>query len=323
VKNMALSGTLLALDDSRRKDPMEKPGNPLSSWELAPHPAGRRPHLSLLLAVPVLAAACATTDANQVTQPSVLGMTDQMPPYYSDGQLTLYQVQVPVTMPMRAPNGTLPTASDPAFPNPPFITIDDVKSEIRYTITNLDNTKHTIELLIDPWNEFVRYKPGIQIVSDEQTTPDLSGRDKLMVLDPLQRIQGTFTSDDTREVAIDLATVMELQACYITMSGCTSTATIDPMASVNGLFNHAFNVQNNSTGYDPLLAPFRLKLVPALIGFDLGLRSDSPENIAVEVQVDVTDTSSAGNRVLTPGSTDQTAMPMPTTILAPPKVKAM
>ena len=46
---------------------------------------------------------CSSSDS-QVTHPSVVGMTDTTPAYYSDGNTTLYEVQVPVTIPMRMPD---------------------------------------------------------------------------------------------------------------------------------------------------------------------------------------------------------------------------
>ena len=72
-----------------------------------PEPRGaRRPNLTLSGAVVLLAsvvsiAACSNGAADQVTRPVALGMTSSMMPYYSDGQITLYQVQIPVQLPVR------------------------------------------------------------------------------------------------------------------------------------------------------------------------------------------------------------------------------
>src|SRR5438034_6368927 len=69
--------------------------------------AGGAPHraVALLLtscaAVAALLLACANNDANQVMSPIVLGMTSTIAPFYSDGELTLYQVQTPVALPVR------------------------------------------------------------------------------------------------------------------------------------------------------------------------------------------------------------------------------
>ena len=46
----------------------------------------------------------------------------------------------------------------------PWILADDVQTTIRFTITNLDDTSNTLELLVDPWNPYVKYKPGVEII---------------------------------------------------------------------------------------------------------------------------------------------------------------
>src|SRR5678815_3503634 len=115
--------------------------------------------------------------------------TDTTPPYYDVGETTLYEVQTPVQMPMRAPNASEQAQLGPAptylasfgAQSAPWIKADDVQTTIRFTITNLDDTKHAFELLIDPWNPYVKYKPGIEIVSDEETLPDLSGFDRYYI----------------------------------------------------------------------------------------------------------------------------------------------
>ena len=48
-----------------------------------------------LLAV-ALVVACSNGSGDQVTRPVAVGMTSKMAPYYSDGQITLYQAQTPM-----------------------------------------------------------------------------------------------------------------------------------------------------------------------------------------------------------------------------------
>jgi hypothetical protein len=256
---------------------------------------------------------------SQVTKPNEVAITDTTAPYYNVGETTLYEVQIPVTMPMRAPDQTEQKQLGAAAPwyaafgasNAPWIKVDDVQTTIRFTITNLDDVPHALELLIDPWNPQVKYKPGIEIVSDEETLPDLSGYDRYYLLDKKERIEGTIVPDDTRELAIDLATVMNIQ-------------TMDPGdPDGNGLFNHTFNLQNRSTDGDLLIQQYipNATDVPAMIGFDLGLRSLEPMNVAVEVTVDVEDIS--GKRVMPADGTvdqDNQPMPPPASTLQPPKV---
>jgi hypothetical protein len=284
--------------------------------------AGARPHIAiagaaLLVGVASLAA-CTTGDA-QETPPIVLGMTDQIAPSYSDQELTLYEVQTPVELPVRKPNDQERQAlqglgDQPPYPRAPFLLVDDTRVEIRFTLSNLDDQEHTIELLLDPWNEFVRYRPGIQVVSDEETVPNFSGYDKFFVLPGKSRTQGTITSDDMRELAIDLATVQNILA-----------QPVDPMAAMSPtmLVNRAFNLQNRSNDGDPLLTPLIPKVIAGVTGFDLGLRGYAAGNVAVEITIDVTDVN--GNRVIEPGNSDPSITPMgiPHTILSPPAANPM
>ncbi len=288
----------------------------------APIFAVRAPQLLGGLVVAGLVA-CTGADS-QVTRPSIVGMTSTTPPIYSDSQTTIYEVLAPVTMPMRAPDAQETAKLGPApsyltgfgATTAPWIRVDDVQTTVRFTITNLDDQKHSVELLLNAWNPYVKYVPMIEIISQDVTLPDLSSYDRYYVLEPKSRYLGTLTPDDTREMAIDLATVMNMQA----------TDASDP--NLNALFNHTFDLQNRSTGYDPLIAGYipQPQDVPALIGFDLGLRSREQMNVAVEVTVDVQDVSD-GKKVLpagaAPNDPNNQPMPPPMGTLSPPKAPAM
>jgi hypothetical protein len=257
----------------------------------------------------VLVAGCADQKENQVLQPFVVGMTTNTAAFYSDGQVTLYQVQIPVPLPMRRPGDAEQKVQGPAPPLPrmPFLKQEDVEITVRFTLANLDDESRTVELLVDPWNEFVRYKPMIQVVSDEETAPDFSGFDKYFVLGPKERFEGVITPDDTKELAVDLATAESL----------IKAPPPNEADGVNGLVNRAFNLQNRSSRFDPLLTPTidALPAVPGLVGFDLGLRTTAAMNVAVEVIIDVRDIQ--GDRVVPPGKTDKT-FGTPGTTLSPP-----
>jgi hypothetical protein len=239
-------------------------------------------------------------------QPVVLGMTSDLKPAYSDGEITLYQVQVPVPLPIRKPqDGEVTGDAVAPFPNPIYLHNTDLRVEIRFTLTNLDDQKHTVELLIDPWNEFVRYRPGI-VVTDENALPDFSGYDNRFVLEPMSRTTGTITPDDTSELEVDLATAMNVDA-----HPPDAKAAID----ANQLMNRIFNLQNRSNGGDPLITPYIPSEIPGLTGFDLGLRTEESAKIAVEVVVDLTDLN--GNRIVPPGSS-QDEIGRPDRTLRPP-----
>jgi hypothetical protein len=261
-----------------------------------------------------LASACADTKEHQVLEPSIVGMTQNTAPFYRDAQITLYQVQIPVRLPMRSPGAEERATLKPMapFPRTPFLKATDVTITVHFTLANLDDGPRTVELLLDPWNEFVRYRPVVQAVNDEETTPDFSGFDKYFVLGPKERVEGVITPDDTLEMAVDLATA-ELVIAKPPANAAGPNAT----ESVNGLVNRAFNLQNRSSAYDPLLTPLiaQIPVVPGLTGFDLGLRTTEPGNVAVEVLVDVDDDN--GDRVVPPGDDAKTFGP-PGTLLSPP-----
>jgi len=83
------------------------------SWKLGvcfgsppPSRAGARPRLALFFCVCAFGLAqvgCSPSGADQVTNPIDLGMTSKLTPYYGDQNITLYQVQTPVALPVRKP----------------------------------------------------------------------------------------------------------------------------------------------------------------------------------------------------------------------------
>ena len=279
---------------------------------LAPSRAGLIPHvLSLALASGCVLAACESGNA-QEAPPTVLGMTNTMAPFYQDEELTLYEAQIPVPLPVRKPTAQdlMGLGSMAPYPRAPYLLDTDESVEIEYTISNLDNQEHNVELLLDPWNEFVRYRPGVTVVSDDETTPNLSGYDNIFPIPAMGRLTGTLTSDDTQEMAIDLATCMNI------LSAPVDPTDMDQATNESALCNRAFNIQNRSNDGDPLLTPLIPKVIAGLTGFDLGIRTMEPANVAVEISINIIDNN--GNRILAPGFTASQRIAMPTTILSLP-----
>lgn len=264
-----------------------------------------------LVVVGASVAGCANDGDTQVIPPVVLGMTETTPPAYDDGQMQIYESYLPVPLPLRRPTDEeRPKGDADPYPRPPFHLANDTRITARFTLSNLDDKQHTVEMLIDPWNEFVRYSPGI-VVSDEAATPNFSGIDRFFVLPPLGRIEGILTPDDIVELATDLGTAMKLDK--------TPQAPGSPFPGP-ALFNRAFNIQNRSSQPDPLLAPFIPKVVAGIVGFDLGLRTYEPAKIAIEVVLDVVDNN--GDRVI-PAGDDTKRVGRPGTALVPPAAPAM
>jgi hypothetical protein len=262
--------------------------------------------------VACVAVACASTGDEQVLAPVVLGMTAETAPIQSDGNESIFQVQTPVPLPMRAPTAAEAAGlgEAPPYPRAPFLLASHVRVEVRYVLSNLDDEPRTFELLFDPWNEFVRYRPGI-VVSDNEALPNLSGYNRFFTLAPKQRVEGVLTNDDTRELAVDLATAQAIAAAPPPQDADVGAAV---------LMNRAMNLQNRSSSPDPLLAPYIPRVIAGLTGFDVGLRAAQAGNIAIEITVDIKDVQ--GERVVEPGKSDPT-FGEPGETLSPPGARAM
>ena len=267
------------------------------------------PTAGALVLLGVLVAACAESDDKEVIPPVVLGMLQTTAPAYDDGEQKIYEVSRQVPLPYRRPeDAERPKGQQDPYPRKPFHVTKDSRVTVRYTLTNLDDQKHDVELLIDPWNEFVRYVPGFN-VGDEATVPNLSGIDRFVILPPKGRVEGIITPDDMVELATDLTVAMALLK-----------NPPDAMGDFAGpvLYNRTFNIQNRSSEPDPVLQqwiPASRPDVATVIGFDLGLRTAEAAKIAVELVIDLQDLN--GNRVVMEGETDK-QVGRPGTNLTPP-----
>ena len=241
----------------------------------------------------LLLCGCAEDEA-QRTLPSVqLAMNAGVSPFYDDGDLTMYEVRRAVELPILAPSaaelselGRHPVVP---FDRAPWVTLADVRVQITWTLTNLDDQVRTVEVLIDPWNEFARYSPGLMLVDaeDGEYLPNLSGIDYLYRLEgksrgEASRRHGTYTFDDMDELARDFATVMHLVE--------QPPPPIDGEEGDGALVyaNHAFAFQNHSSR-DALVKPWIPRVIPGLTGFEVALRTEEPATVAIELVVEVVD----------------------------------
>jgi hypothetical protein len=277
----------------------------------APRAVGIVPLFVALTGTCIGVGACSNGNnpGDQITPPVDLGMTPKMAAYYRDQNITILEAQTPVRLPVRKPTAADMKSLGPApkgtrYPHAPFLTAGDESVEVHYTISNLDAQQHSVWLLIDPWNEFVRWNPGVTIVSDEETQPNW-GYDLAFLVPGQSRIEGTFTSDDMLEIATKLASVENMLASAQAIAG------FDPAATANNIFNP----QNRSNSGDPLYTPWIPPVIAGLTGFDLGLRSYEAANIAVEITMEIKDVN--GNRFVAAGSSAaQIGMP-PRTLTVP------
>jgi hypothetical protein len=272
--------------------------------------------------------ACSSGSADQVTGPLDLGMTSKMDPYYSDGNLTLYESQKPVALPVRKPSDSELKALGPApkgtpYPRAPFLTADDESVEVHFTITNVDSTSHAVWLLVDPWNEFVRWRPGVTIVNDDETVPNL-GYDQAFAVPANSRIEGTLTADDLHEIATKLSAVEKVLSYPMTMGGqvpeypsgmAQGASTVDATTLCDNIFD--YQNRSNSVPPDTLYTPWIPPVVAGITGFDLGLRTyGDAANVAVEVTIDVVDLG--GNHFVAQDDTSTPKLGPPPKTLSPP-----
>jgi hypothetical protein len=263
------------------------------------------------MGVAVLALGCTESEETHTMKPLVLGMTSNMGSVYSSDEMTIYEAKLPVqlriTQPTTQEQQNLNSQTVEPYGPAPWVTIGEVKVQVSWTLSNLDPDPHNVEILLDPWNEYGRYWPGLALVDaeDEEFLPNLSGIDILMELpgtnsgDASRRF-GTFTYQDMDEVAIDLATVMNI----LKFGPQPDPANPDEDPTVT-LANHAFAVENRSFN-DPLVAPFVPQVIAGLVGFDIGLRTYEPANLALELVVEILDKDSG--KVL---ARDDDADPLP------------
>lgn len=240
--------------------------------------------------------ACTDDDSRRLDPVSVAMIGDEsFAPIYDDNELTIYETKTSLMLPIVAPSAAQlerlgSDASDP-FERLPWVSRNDVSVQVTWTLSNLDAGSHNVWVMLDPWNEFGRYEPAVH-VEDDTAVRDFSGIDMLFALPGLDddaepRIVGTLTFDDMDELAVDFATVFKI---LNDAAPVDAEEEEDPRST---LINHAFNVRDRSHR-SPLLDPYRPSVVPGLVGFDFGLRTSEPANVALEIVVELRD---EGDRV--------------------------
>jgi hypothetical protein len=225
-------------------------------------------------------------------------MTQSIAPIFDDGESQLFEVKRGLAFPILAPDAAtrarLSATNVEPYGRAPWVTNTDVKVQISWTLSNLDDEGHAVEVLIDPWNEFGRYWPGLQVTNAEEGKfqPNRSGIDEFLPLEgkgsgDASRRHGTFTFDEMNEVAIDFATVLNM----IKNPPGTTAGQPPPQMMADLLptyTNHAFNAENISNT-DLLVKQYVPAVVPGLTGVDFGLRTFEHATIALEITVEVVD----------------------------------
>jgi hypothetical protein len=290
---------------------MRKIGQLVQLWAGAerPEPRARCPQLLsvfVVFACALSAAGCGSLEQSRNLQPEQVGLTPEVPPIFEDDESTVYEVkrglQFPILDPSPAEANALNQEVVEPYGRKPWITNQDVKVQLTWTLSNLGEEQRTVELLIDPWNEFGRYYPGMTLTDAEDQTfqQNFSGVDRYYVLEgkgsgASSRRHGTITFDDMNELAIDYATVQNMIKFPPPLPNggqADPEMMVDPVPTYA---NHAFNFINHSYD-DVLIAPYIPAVIAGLTGVDFGFRiteeggaSDEQRKVALEIQIEVVD----------------------------------
>ena len=126
-----------------------------------------------------------------------------------------------------------------------------------------------------------------------QTCAEHAVECRVRVDDVRERRERRAELDGQHELAHDFATVFKILRDAVP----ADPEEDDPRGT---LINYAFNVRNRSYN-SPLLAPYQPDIVPGLVGFDFGVRTSEPANVALEIVVELRDRR--GDRVAERGQT--------------------
>ena len=289
---------------------LERFVEPQNAGSIAPQRGGRGPRWCGLLVALHAAVACSPDEEQRTLEPARVAMNESVAAIYDDGDLVIYEVKAPYQLPIIAPSestqGDLQAEGTEPYGAEPWVYNDQVEVQVSWLISNLDPETHNVELILDPWNEFGRYWPGVTVIDEEEgeALPNLSGYDRLMEIPGTNapgeaRVHGVITFANMRELAIDFATVINIiQNPPPEEDGSYGAAT---------LVNHAFDIHNSSEN-DPLVRSYVPDVIAGLTGFDFGLRTFEPVNVALEIVVEIVDTGD--ERVLEEGS-NETPLEMP------------
>lgn len=196
--------------------------------------------------------------------PYVAAIKSDTPPILASDEATIVQVRRSIALPLKDRPQGLPAT--PGHAGGVWYTPDQLRVQLSYILTNLENEAVQMEVLVDGWNEFRAYTPQMRIVDDELEA-DRSCVQRPMILPPKSRTEGRVSFDDFERMAIALS----------------------------GIFNNApnpFHLLDPTVDLysSPLAKPYIPKIIDGITGFDLSLRSRrGVKKIAVEATVEIID----------------------------------
>jgi len=227
-----------------------------------------------------------------------VALTDDTPPAFMSGDTELFVVETRVGLDIAEPSQTalddLRTASERfdnlPFPRLPWLSRGDLGVQVDFVLYNLDDTAHEVAVILNGYNEFDEYEPGVTVVDDDPVI-DYAQWERLYEVPAHGRLSRTIREEELDEAAVDLATV------------------------VNGAPNsNSIVFFENQSGSDPRAEPYIPEVIPGLCGFRLGLRSTEAFNMLLEATVRVRDNE---QRLADPGAAHFDPQPAPFTPVAP------
>jgi hypothetical protein len=221
-----------------------------------------------------------------------VALTESTAAAYAAEDAALYIVEERVEVPILRPTETaLEDLRQAAgnfeglpFPRLPWVERDDLAIEVDFTLSNLDEAERQVAVIINGFNEFHEYQPGVTLV-DEEPEADFSQWERLYELAPEERKTGTVREEEFDEAAVDLATV------------------------VNGAPNsNSVVFFENKSSDDERNRQYIPEVIPGLAGFRIGLRATQAGRIVLDVSVRVRD---AGDRLANVDDEPFAIMPEP------------
>jgi len=249
--------------------------------------------IALLVVLSVLACGC--TDERRFIGDGgfyQVALSESTPAAFTAEDAALFIIEERVELPIRVPTETaLEDLRQAAanfeglpFARVPWVEREDLAIEVDFTLSNLDDAERQVAVIINGFNEFHEYMPGVTVIDDEPEA-DFSQWERLYELDPEARVEGTVREEEFDEAAVDLATV------------------------VNGAPNsNAVVFFENKSSRDERNRAFIPAVIPGLAGFRIGLRATAPGRIVLDATVRVRD---AGDRLANPDDEPFAIAPAP------------
>lgn len=151
------------------------------------------------------------------------------------------------------------------FPRLPWVERGELEIQVDFTLSNLDDDEHDIDVTVNGANEFNEYVPGVQVI-EEDAVPLHAQWERRYTLAPKSRISDTVREEDLDEAAVDLATV------------------------VNGAPNSDEVVYfENKSATDERSKKYIPEIIPGLVAVRMGIRTNQAAPILLEASVRVRD----------------------------------